>query len=732
MEAANIPWRPLGELFVARGLITKEELEQALAEQAETGERLGEILVRRNLISSPDLTESLMEQLGEQVSTQEGFGSGLWAEIQRRRSRPESAPQLSVAAEPQTPFGPALSEALEESQPPFGPALGDALEERALDESPEDLEQEIEELRSELVVVAPMPSPPAIDSTAEIRAELEQVRQHLQARTATIESLTSQLETARNDLAACEQTLAVKLEDWAHVNDGADALRRSLSERESRLAQLETELERVRGEREGPIEALQAALAGLEAERDAANDRLAAAETHAAEVERALREARAAGPGPELEQELEAARSRVVEHEGRLAALQARIGAAETALAQEHDAHAQTRQALDQALAEGDRTREALRALEHALAAAGSGRDEARAEVEQVRAALLELEQRVVVHRGELAATATALSEERAAHARARQQSEEASTEADRLRESLREIEREQDSVRAELQQALAAATDFEQVQADLERARVAARELEERLAVAEGRAAELDGRAAELAEQRAALEAELAAERDALQEAENRRGRARRERDAAHAELEQARAELVETEARAATLEQQISASDSALAAERDANASAGRRLEQALAKLRGAEDRAAEVADQTEGLVAEQTALSTEARRELEAAERRRAEVESRLAEEAASHLETRNVLAQALDELTGHRVRASPGVEDAAHAHEGYLCFAPGKEGYRLVQRAGSMPAQGEAHELDGAEYVVMRVGRSPLPFDRRRCVYLHAAS
>lgn len=91
VEAAHVPWRPLGELFVSRGLISEGELETALAEQAATGKRLGEILVDGGLVSGPDLTSALMDQLGVEISKEEGFGSGLWAEIKRRhkRVRPE-------------------------------------------------------------------------------------------------------------------------------------------------------------------------------------------------------------------------------------------------------------------------------------------------------------------------------------------------------------------------------------------------------------------------------------------------------------------------------------------------------------------------------------------------------------------------------------------------------------------------------------------------------------------
>ena len=45
VEAASLPWRPLGELFVDRGLITEAELETALAEQAANYFRLVALLI---------------------------------------------------------------------------------------------------------------------------------------------------------------------------------------------------------------------------------------------------------------------------------------------------------------------------------------------------------------------------------------------------------------------------------------------------------------------------------------------------------------------------------------------------------------------------------------------------------------------------------------------------------------------------------------------------------------
>jgi hypothetical protein len=55
-------------------------------------------------------------------------------------------------------------------------------------------------------------------------------------------------------------------------------------------------------------------------------------------------------------------------------------------------------------------------------------------------------------------------------------------------------------------------------------------------------------------------------------------------------------------------------------------------------------------------------------------------------------------------------------------------GFVLFAGGSSGYRLLERDGSPPDCGSMLELEGEWYVVLRLGPSPLPHDRRRCVYL----
>jgi hypothetical protein len=62
--AVHFPWRQLGELLVAEELLTDEELEQALAEQATSGRLLGQILVNNGYLSAFSLARVLSEQHG--------------------------------------------------------------------------------------------------------------------------------------------------------------------------------------------------------------------------------------------------------------------------------------------------------------------------------------------------------------------------------------------------------------------------------------------------------------------------------------------------------------------------------------------------------------------------------------------------------------------------------------------------------------------------------------------
>ncbi|MFP5327795.1 MAG: GspE/PulE family protein [Acidimicrobiia bacterium] len=54
----------IGELFLAQGLITDEQLDAALAEQRDTGERLGKVLLKHKAITEVDLVRTLATHFG--------------------------------------------------------------------------------------------------------------------------------------------------------------------------------------------------------------------------------------------------------------------------------------------------------------------------------------------------------------------------------------------------------------------------------------------------------------------------------------------------------------------------------------------------------------------------------------------------------------------------------------------------------------------------------------------
>ncbi len=67
-----------------KGLVSPEEVSHALEEQEKTGRLLGAILVERRYISGPALAIALAEQYGVELNTERGFGTGLWAAIDKR------------------------------------------------------------------------------------------------------------------------------------------------------------------------------------------------------------------------------------------------------------------------------------------------------------------------------------------------------------------------------------------------------------------------------------------------------------------------------------------------------------------------------------------------------------------------------------------------------------------------------------------------------------------------
>lgn len=52
----------LGEIFTHSGLITNEQLEEALADQVKSGKHLGELLVERGFVTERDVAEAIATQ----------------------------------------------------------------------------------------------------------------------------------------------------------------------------------------------------------------------------------------------------------------------------------------------------------------------------------------------------------------------------------------------------------------------------------------------------------------------------------------------------------------------------------------------------------------------------------------------------------------------------------------------------------------------------------------------
>ncbi len=111
-------------------------------------------------------------------------------------------------------------------------------------------------------------------------------------------------------------------------------------------------------------------------------------------------------------------------------------------------------------------------------------------------------------------------------------------------------------------------------------------------------------------------------------------------------------------------------------------------------------------------------------------------------RLAETQSSYVEAGDALRRSIERLGAAIVEAdsvagahppSPEVtrepEPETDGPAPFLAFVPNDSGYGLQELDGSVPAVGDALSMQNEDdFVVIRVGRSPLPLDRRRCVYL----
>jgi peptidoglycan hydrolase CwlO-like protein len=265
------PQVPLGRLLVERGLLTEQELIQALLEQNRTGERIGKVLIRLGYVDEPTVAMALASQHGGPLKTEYGFATGF-------ETDPPAEPLTEASLNPDPAAARPLSSELRVS-----PAPSDA---GAEPESDADAESEEHETPADTSSNEPSstttPSAeddPADDDPAEDDPAPSQVVPFTGAHSSHAE-----LDTAHTRIADVEQELAV-----AHIRI-AD-VQRELAAAHTRIAELDRRLDTAH-----------ARSAELEPELDAANSRIA-----------------------ELEPELDAARVRTTDLEGELAAVQRQL-----------------------------------------------------------------------------------------------------------------------------------------------------------------------------------------------------------------------------------------------------------------------------------------------------------------------------------------------------------------------------------------------------------------------
>jgi hypothetical protein len=73
------PRRLLGQILVEMGLISEDQLDEALAAQGETGELLGEVLIARGWVTRVAIHDALAVQRSLLVEPEPGLGGGLRA-----------------------------------------------------------------------------------------------------------------------------------------------------------------------------------------------------------------------------------------------------------------------------------------------------------------------------------------------------------------------------------------------------------------------------------------------------------------------------------------------------------------------------------------------------------------------------------------------------------------------------------------------------------------------------
>jgi hypothetical protein len=241
---------------VEKGLLTAEELEEALAAQQTTGKRLGQILVDRGHVSGPALTNALAEQYGIELKTEEGFGTGLRAEIERRHSTRRPPPPVAPGSAP-TPQAPTETETNGGIEEVFEHLAGDLplaqlepqLEEQwarlvAAEANVAAREARIAELEAELGTLERRLHESQPDG--ELDQLLAAARREAEERAQRLEEVTAERDEARRSLELARTSAAELVQAVESAGDGAqrriEAAEAAAREHERRAEQLAEQL----------------------------------------------------------------------------------------------------------------------------------------------------------------------------------------------------------------------------------------------------------------------------------------------------------------------------------------------------------------------------------------------------------------------------------------------------------------------------------------------------------
>lgn len=267
------PQEPLGTLLVKRGLITAEQLTEALAEQQSTGQPLGAIVVARGFVAPANVAQALATQHGGILKTEYGFATGFGEGLR---------PSLQIG-EP-----PVSSRRIGKPKPADSPFA-------VVTPSAPDPAGDREAVREELAMAATETErlTEANERLVELRAELEQRVAQETTRAATLEATIAELQAQTARPAEHRDRVAQLEAAVAELHAGAVAWEKAYGELGQRLAQAESaraELEQALGQ--------QSERAELEQQLQQASERLRGADTVRAELEERL--ARATESAAEL------------------------------------------------------------------------------------------------------------------------------------------------------------------------------------------------------------------------------------------------------------------------------------------------------------------------------------------------------------------------------------------------------------------------------------------------